>query len=114
MDAYLKDGLWLRNAAHANGMARALAAGLKSIPGVEIQQQPEANILFCRLSMPVIHELLGMGFRFYHDRWEPGIVRFVTSFSTTTEDIGDLVRATSFLADSTGGAGQRPADVAAA
>ncbi len=98
MDAYLRDGLWLRNAAHANAMAKALATGLASIPGVEIQQPPEANILFCRLPMPLIRGLLDMGFGFYHDRWEPGIVRLVTSFSTTAEGVADLVRAASALA----------------
>jgi threonine aldolase len=98
MDAYLHDGLWLCNAAHANDMAKALAAALASIPGVEIQQPPEANILFCRLPMPLIRGLLDMGFRFYHDRWEPGIVRFVTSFSTMAEDVADLAKAASSLA----------------
>lgn len=98
MGAYLQDGLWLRNAAHANHMAKALAAVLVSIPGVEIQQAPEANILFCRLPKPLIRGLLDMGFGFYHDRWEPGIVRFVTSFSTPAEDVAALGRAASSLA----------------
>ena len=48
MDVYLRDGLWLRNAAQANDMAKALAAALAPLPGVEIQQPPEANILFMR------------------------------------------------------------------
>lgn len=95
MDAYLQNGLWLSNAAHANDMAKALATALASIPGVEIQEPPEANILFCRLPAPLIRDLLDMGFGFYHDRWAPGIVRFVTSFSTTAEDVADLVRAAS-------------------
>ena len=98
MDAYLRDGLWLRNAAHANDMAKALATGLASIPGVEIQQPPEANILFCRLPLQLIHGLLDKGFGFYHDRWEPGIVRLVTAFSTTAEDVADFVKAASALA----------------
>lgn len=29
----------------------------------------------------------------YHDRWEPGVVRVVTSFATTEQDIDHLVRA---------------------
>jgi threonine aldolase len=73
---------------------------LASIPGVEIQQPPEANILFCRLRMPLIRGLLDMGFGFYHDRWEPGIIRLVTSFSTTAEDVADFVRAASAIARS--------------
>ncbi|MFE9767921.1 hypothetical protein ACFYPC_25940 [Streptomyces sp. NPDC005808] len=30
---------------------------------------------------------------FYHDRWEPGIVRFVTAFSHSTDDIDQLLDA---------------------
>jgi hypothetical protein len=70
--AYLRDGLWPRNAAQANDMAQALAAALAPLPGVEIQQQPEANILICRLPMPLVRSLQDMGFRFYHDRRGPG------------------------------------------
>jgi threonine aldolase len=101
MNAYLEDGLWLRNATHANRMAQNLTAGLADIPGVEIQQQPEANILFCRLPLAMISGLLDRGFKFYHDRWEPGVVRFVTAFSTTGEDVADLIaQARALAADS--------------
>jgi threonine aldolase len=61
MNAYLQVRLWQRNAAHANDMAEALATALASIPGVEIQQPPEANILFCLLPMPLIRGLLDTG-----------------------------------------------------
>lgn len=83
-------------------MAKAPAEALMSIPSVEIQQPPEANILFYRLPEPLIQGLFDMGFRFYHDRWEPGIVRFVMSFSTTAEDVDDLRRAVSSLASESG------------
>ena len=33
------------------------------------------------------------GYTFYHDRWAPGIVRLVTSFSHTPEDIDQLLDA---------------------
>jgi threonine aldolase len=97
MDAYLAGDLWLRNAAHANDMAKALATGLSTVSSIEVLRQPEANILFCRLPLPLIGRLLEMGFHFYHDRWEPGVVRFVTSFSTTEQDVTDLVQAASSL-----------------
>jgi threonine aldolase len=91
VEAYLADDLWLRNARHANAMAKALADGLSAIPGAEIQGEPQANILFCRLSSVLIQGLLAAGFGFYHDRWEPGVVRFVTSFATTQGDVDDLL-----------------------
>ncbi|RTE84685.1 hypothetical protein BHE90_000819 [Fusarium euwallaceae] len=93
IEAYLTDGLWLRNARHANGLAARLAAGIESIPGPEVVKAPEANILFCRLTPHAIKELLSQGYQFYHDRWEPGTVRFVTSFSHVSSSVDELVEA---------------------
>lgn len=93
LDAYLADDLWLRNARHANAMAARLAAGLRSIPGSRLAGTPQANVLFCHLPQQVIDGLLDQGYGFYHGRWEPGVVRFVTSFATTTHDVDDLVHA---------------------
>jgi threonine aldolase len=93
LDAYLADDLWLRNARHANAMTARLEAGLKSIPGTLVAGTPEANILFCRLPQRVIDGLLDQGYDFYHGRWEPGVVRFVTSFATMARDVEGLVHA---------------------
>jgi len=93
LDAYLADDLWLRNARHANAMTARLEEGLRSIPGVRLAGTPEANLLFCRLPEEVIDGLLDQGYDFYHGRWEPGVVRFVTSFATTTRDVDELVHA---------------------
>jgi len=94
MDAYLADDLWLRNARQANSMAARLEAGLRAIPDVELFGPTEANILFCRLPERVTEALLAQGFSFYHDRWEPGVVRLVTSFLTSAEDVDSLLAAT--------------------
>jgi threonine aldolase len=93
LDAYLADDLWLRNAWHANAMTARLEEGLKSIPGARLAGTPEANILFCHLPQQVIDGLLDQGYGFYHGRWEPGVVRFVTAFTTTTHDVDGLVYA---------------------
>jgi threonine aldolase len=98
LGAYLTDGLWLRNAVHANTMAERLGTGLKAIPGTDLLHAVEANILFCRLPQTVIDQLLAEGFTFYHDRWEPGVCRFVTSFSTTEHDVDTLLEAVRRLA----------------
>lgn len=91
MEAYLAQDLWLRNAQQANGMAQRLVLGLQRIPGVEILGDIQANIVFCRLPTAVTAGLLAAGFVFYHDRWEPGVVRFVTSFATQAVDIDNLL-----------------------
>ncbi|KAH7171282.1 pyridoxal phosphate-dependent transferase [Dactylonectria macrodidyma] len=93
IDALLTDGLWLRNARQANEMAARLGAGLASIPGPQLDAKPEANILFCHLSQKVTEGLLAEGYKFYHDRWGPGVVRFVTSFSHNASDIDELLEA---------------------
>ncbi|WP_086822024.1 low specificity L-threonine aldolase [Streptomyces sp. NRRL B-24572] len=91
LDAYLSDGLWLRNAGRANALASRLWDGLKGMPGVELGSEPEMNMVFCALAQPVVEELLAEGYAFYHDRWEPGVVRFVTSFSHSTADVDRLL-----------------------
>ena len=91
LDAYLTDDLWLRNARHANTAAARLEQGLRTIPGVRVHSSAQANIVFATLPQHVIDRLLSEGYRFYHDRWEAGTVRFVTSFATATTDVDDLV-----------------------
>jgi threonine aldolase len=91
IEAYLSGDLWLRNARQSNSMARHLVEGLKPLPNVDVLGAPEANIVFCRLPAVVIEGLLEAGFVFYHDRWEPGVVRFVTSFATTAGDVDNLI-----------------------
>ena len=71
MQAYLDGDLWLRNARHANAMARRPAAGMEGLPGVALQGRADANILFCRPPAAAIDSLLAQGFGFYHDRWGP-------------------------------------------
>ncbi|MFF4508866.1 threonine aldolase family protein [Streptomyces sp. NPDC001401] len=92
-EAYLTDDLWLRNAHHANAMAARLQEGLKAIPEVGLLGAADANILFCRLPQRVTEGLLADGYAFYHDRWEPGVARFVTSFATAPKEIDHLLQA---------------------
>jgi len=93
LDAYLTDDLWLCNARQANAMATRLGDGLKAIPDAGLQATPQANILFCELPQRVTDGLLGEGYAFYHDRWGPGIVRFVTAFSHNADDVDQLLDA---------------------
>jgi threonine aldolase len=99
IDAYLTDDLWLRNARKANAAAQRLAQGLEGLGGVEVLGGTEANILFCRLDSAMIDALLKAGFGFYHDRWGPNVVRFVTSFATTAEDVDHLLNQVRRAAD---------------
>ncbi|MGW2014012.1 threonine aldolase family protein [Streptomyces sp. NPDC001927] len=94
LDAYLTDGLWLRNADRANALAARLRDGLSGVPGVELPgAEPQMNMVFCTLAPQVVKGLLADGHAFYHDRWEPGVVRFVTSFAHSADDVDGLLSA---------------------
>lgn len=92
--AYLKDGLWLSNARHANKMARLLADMVRDVPGVKIAWPVEANGVFARLPKPVIPELQEQFFFYVWDE-EQGIVRWMCSFDTEENHVrafADAVR----------------------
>jgi threonine aldolase len=83
LDAYLADDLWLRNARHANLMARRLADGLAALPGARLAYEVEANEIFVDLPEPAIRGLEAAGFRFY--RWPDETstrLRLVCAFDT--------------------------------
>ena len=89
--AYLTDELWLKNALHANVMAKVLYDGLKKLPGVRFTQSMESNQLFLTLPRPAIERLFKSYF-FYFWNEEANEIRFVTSFDTTPEDIEHLLQ----------------------
>lgn len=88
-EAYLEDDLWLKNAAHSNAMAKRLADGLCGLPNISMNHPVEGNELFPSMSESVIAGLEKDGFVFY--RWMPGVIRLVTSFSTSAEDVDALI-----------------------
>jgi threonine aldolase len=87
-DAYLADDLWLRNARHANAMARRLGEGLELIRPVE------TNMVFTRFEPHVARALEAQGYLFYDwTLFGEGVVRLVTGFRTTEADVDALVKA---------------------
>lgn len=94
LEAYITDNLWLRNAAHANQMAAKLAAGLASLPGVQLCYPVEANEVFIQMPQAVVKGLFDDGFQFYPWEEEPStIARLVTAFNTKEEDITAIMEA---------------------
>ncbi|HET7594360.1 MAG TPA: low specificity L-threonine aldolase [Stellaceae bacterium] len=87
LDAYLADGLWLRNATHANHVAARLAAGLAQIAGARLRYPTQANEVFVELPQKAIEALAKAGFGFY--RWggeSSPCLRLVTAFDSRLED----------------------------
>ncbi|MCZ4088536.1 threonine aldolase family protein, partial [Streptomyces antarcticus] len=92
LEALLAKDLWLRNARHANAMARRLAAGVRETDGVEILYPVEANAVFARLP----HEVslrLQKRYRFYFWDETAGDVRWMCGFDTQEEDVDGFLQA---------------------
>lgn len=86
----LESGAWRANAEHANAMARYLADGLASLPGVEAMFPTQANSVFVSLPPAAIEWLRERGWTFYTFIGAGG-VRFVCAWNTTTELLDALL-----------------------
>ncbi|MCL1973928.1 MAG: low specificity L-threonine aldolase [Bacteroidetes bacterium] len=84
--AYFKDRLWEQTATHANQMAAYLASCLKNIPQVTVSYPVESNAVFAIIPREVCHQLLEKHLFYIWDE-EICQVRWMCSFSTTTEDV---------------------------
>jgi threonine aldolase len=77
-------------------MAATLAVGLREIGGVRLVQDVQANEVFAAMPEDMIEALQAEGAYFY--RWIdiPGearpVIRLVTSFATTEEEVAQFVR----------------------
>ena len=86
LDAMLAGDLWLRNASHANAMARRLAGAVRELPGVTVTQPVEANAVFAVLD-PGVTERLQRDWPFYVWDERTGEVRWMTAWDTAPEDV---------------------------
>jgi len=90
-EALLTEDLWKRSAEHANRMAQVLEAELKKIPQVRIAWKVESNGVFAQIPGHAIEKIKKRYF-FYPWIEEECVVRWMCSFDTTEEDIGDFVK----------------------
>jgi threonine aldolase len=89
-EALLSNDLWLKNAQHANKMAKYLEEQVQVIPQVEITQPVQANAVFAILPKESISALQEEYFFYVWDE-DTSEVRWMTAFDTTTEDIDNFV-----------------------
>jgi threonine aldolase len=89
-EALFTGDLWMRNAEHANRMARILERELAKIPQVKITQKVEANGVFAIIPAKYV-PVLQKKYFFYVWNEDTSEVRFMTSFDTTEDDIKDFV-----------------------
>lgn len=82
--------LWRSNAAHANRMAVHLAERLTLLPACVVSTPVHANAVFVRLPSPAMRQLAN-SFVFHTPDPLSSVVRFMTSWQTTVDEIDSLV-----------------------
>ena len=91
---WLDDDAWLRHADHANSLAARLGEGLADA-GLGLLHPVETNMVFAALDREADAVLSGAGAHYYTLPLADGLVeaRFVTSWSSTSEEVDQLVDA---------------------
>ncbi len=85
-DRFLDEDVWLKNASHANRMAKILEAEVMKIGGIRITQPVQSNAVFAILPKEII-TVLQEAFFFYVWNEANGEVRWMCSYDTTEEDV---------------------------
>ena len=86
----LKDGVWLRHAAHANKMAEYLESKLRLFSQVKFLFPRQANAVFVELPRPIIDGLHAKGWKFYTFIGQGGC-RLMCAWDTTPSDVDQFV-----------------------
>jgi threonine aldolase len=89
LTALLANGLWRRNAMHANRMARLLESKIRPMPGVRVMYPVHANAVFARVPRATAARLREHYFFYTWDEKE-SVVRWMCSWDTTEEDVLDF------------------------
>jgi len=82
----LADDVWLKNARHANAMARRLAQGIAQAKGARLLAPVQSNAVFVELSPAVQQRLRDKGWRFYTFLGETGC-RLMCAWDTTQKTV---------------------------
>ncbi len=86
----LDNDLWLKNARHANAMAKRLHDGLTEIENISIMSPNEANAVFVTLPQKVSDSLKAKGWMFYNFIGQGG-ARLMCSWDTKPETIDNFI-----------------------
>jgi threonine aldolase len=87
--AYVETGVWERNAARANALARRIG----DAAGSRLMYPIEANEIFLRLGTARSQALRAAGFEFYEWNAAAGEIRLVVSWDQPEEEVDALCRA---------------------
>lgn len=90
-NAFFENDLWLKNAKHANTMAKFLEKELRKIPSIEVTQKVEANMVFATFPKKTL-EKIREKYYFHVFREEINEARLMCSYNTKKQDIIDFVK----------------------
>jgi len=91
LNAYVSDDVWMRNAKHANSMAKILSEGLNNFSNIELAYPTESNEVFVYMPSDVIDYLNNSGYDINEEELDGKAVRFVTAWNTDLKDIENLL-----------------------
>ena len=91
LDAYISNDVWLKNAKHANNMAKKLSNGLVATNQVKLEYPTEANEVFVKLSREMVNHLNSEEYMMSNDELNGSTVRLVTAWNTKTEEIDEFL-----------------------
>lgn len=96
--ALLDDQLWHSNGLNANNRMTELYEGLSAYEAIKVAYPPDGNILFASLPRTWVDQLL-LSQHFYPMKSEGDLtmVRLVTSFDTTAEEVAEFLQAVEAL-----------------
>lgn len=93
-EALLENDLWLKNAEHANRMAKSLSQALLKHNEVKLIHPVETNEIFVTMKKELAETLRSHGIQFYDwsfdEQASHRTYRFVTSFNTSSSEIEKL------------------------
>lgn len=89
-NAFLSHNLWLKNASHANEMARLLAQKLADVDEIDLAYLQQTNAVFAQLDRQYI-EALNKEYEFSVWDEPTNEVRWMTSYATREEDVTTFV-----------------------
>jgi len=88
-NAFFSNGLWLKNAKHANSMTKMLYKEIKDIQNLEVVYKIQGNAVFVKFDKKYNDKLLKKYFFHVFDE-NRNIVRFMCSFNTNKKDVIDF------------------------
>ena len=91
LDAYISNGVWLKNAKHANSMGRILSDGLNKYPEIKLVYPTDANEVFVKIPEKIIKHLNSQGYTINDDEWDGKAVRLVTAWNTNLNDVDNFL-----------------------